>query len=85
MKLITYISLILALFNCHGIYAQTEPKMVIQARVVDGKVVLNWYPNDVTVWRNSLKSGYTISRENVSGSKCRVRTTAHSYPQSGMV
>lgn len=67
MKLITYISLILALFNCHDIYAQTEPKMVIQARVVDGKVLLNWYPNDVTVWRNSLESGYTISRENLSG------------------
>ena len=66
MKLFTYISLILALFNCYDIYAQAEPKMVTQARVVDGKVVLNWYPNDVTVWRNSLKSSYTISRENLS-------------------
>ncbi len=48
-------------------YAQNKPSWVIESAVSNSQVSVNWFPTDPAVWKEGLKSGYTLTRENVSG------------------
>lgn len=46
---------------------QNTPSWVVQSAVKNRTLELTWYPTDAEVWKEGLRSGYTITRESMSG------------------
>ncbi|MBK9962565.1 MAG: hypothetical protein IPP06_14910 [Saprospiraceae bacterium] len=44
-----------------------KPELIVNTRVIGNKIEINWYPIDPLQWKSGLKTGYTISRETISG------------------
>jgi len=60
-----YIIFTLSFINC--LEAQNNPSWVIQAKVVNTAIEVNWFPSDPATWKEGLGKGYTLTRETVSG------------------
>jgi hypothetical protein len=64
-----YILAIILFILGNTVFAQNKPSYYINAKEKNGSIELSWYPTDVAIWKEGLLSGYTISRETVSGGK----------------
>ena len=67
MKRIIYTILFIEFLWGNTIFSQNKAELIVNTRVIDNKIEINWYPTDPLEWKTGLKSGYTISREVVSG------------------
>jgi len=67
MKLYNLILSTLFVISCYSLKAQKVPAWVIQASASNNTIAVNWYPTDPSVWKEGLTSGYTLTRETISG------------------
>lgn len=62
-----YNSIIFFWILANIVSGQNTPSWVVQSAVKNSTVELTWYPTDAEVWKEGLRSGYTITRESMSG------------------
>lgn len=62
-----YILLITVFWGTSSLAAQNIPKIVVQAIEENGSIKIHWYPTDPAEWKEGLVSGYTLTRETLTG------------------